>query len=33
MYTCGVWEVILDLDDEAVPLIDLYSWTRVHAYS
>jgi hypothetical protein len=31
MYTCGVRKVILDLDDKAVPLINLYSWTRVHA--
>lgn len=33
MYTCSVWEVILDVDDETVPLIDLYRWTRVLAWS
>jgi hypothetical protein len=32
MYTRSIWEVILDVDDQAVPLIDLYSWTRVHIY-
>jgi len=31
MYTRSIWEVILDVDDQAVPLINLYSWTRVHA--
>jgi len=31
MYTRRVWEVIVDVDDQAVPLIYFYSWTRVQA--
>jgi hypothetical protein len=31
MDTRSIWEIIVDVDDQAVSLIDLYSWTRVHA--
>ena len=31
MYTRGVRKVILDLDNKAVSLINLYGRTRVHA--
>jgi hypothetical protein len=29
--TCSIWEFILDIDDQAVPLINFYGWTGVHA--